>query len=82
METFWIIYLMIGFYFAFMTYYEMEEEGITGEHILKMLPFRLSTWLYEHQNMYVLFIFTVAIFITIAWPYYLYLIWRNRNEEF
>jgi len=82
METFWITYLMIGFYFAFMVYYELEEEGVTGDHILNVLPIKLSNWLLEHQNMYVLLLVTAAVFITVAWPYVLYLMWRNRNEEY
>lgn len=80
MATFITIYLMIGFYFAFMIYYELSETGITGSNILSMLPDRLATWLFEHSDAYVLLILFLAIGIVILWPYVIYLMWRNKNE--
>ena len=80
MITFWTIYLMIGFYLAFMIYCALEDEGVNGDHIIQYLPFKLATFLSEHPNYYVLFIILVAIIIITIWPYIMYIMWRNRDE--
>ena len=72
---------MIGCFLAFMIYYALEEDGVNGDMITEILPFNLGVWLSEHPDMYVLFILMTALSIIACWPYVIYLMWRNDNEE-
>lgn len=78
----WIsIYLMIGFYFAFITFISMEESGINGDFILLNLPRKFSDYLYSHPYLIKLFFLFVGIALCVFWPYILFKIWKDNKYE-
>ena len=80
MFTFTTIYLMVGCYVAFMIHCGLEEDGINGDQLLPMLPYKIGLWLYQHPNLYQLFILAATITIILIWPYLIYQLWKHQDD--
>lgn len=81
MNTFITIYLLIGLYFFFLVYCYIEDNNITIEDFLFSLKTNIREYFFKHQYIFISFIILSAITITIAWPYTLYVIYKNNKHE-
>jgi len=80
--TAWIcVYLLIGFYFAFITFISIEESGMNKDYFLFTLPSKMAFYLYSHPILYKLFIIIFGIGLCIIWPYILYTMYKNDDYE-
>lgn len=82
MVTFTIIYLMVGLYFLFLVYCYIEDENINKFDILNSLKPQVSKYLYDYEGAYISFIILSAVGICIAWPYVLYVIYKNNQNGY
>lgn len=80
MTAFITIYLMIGFYFLFLTYCYIEDNNITSFDILQSLKPKLGDYLSKHIALFAMFLLATSVGICVLWPYVLYIIYRmNKN---
>ena len=76
----WFFYIFIGIIIAFMTYTKLEEDGVTGDQILSMLPINTNMWLREHLSVYRICVLVAFVVIIFIWPYVLYKLWYNNEK--
>lgn len=75
------IYLILGVIIDFMIYAQLEDDGITGDNVLAIIPDEYRLWLINHPNVYKLLVIIAFVLIIFIWPYVLYKIWNIYGEE-
>lgn len=80
MSNLLFFYLLIGVFTSAMIYERAEEFGLTGEHILSILPLQMRLWFRANNGWYKASVVFCLILIVLLWP--IALIWTSDNDEF